>query len=146
MRAHILMGTRSPLTVMNGIQPSSAKRSSCSCRNQTRKGATSARAGELGIIPGSMGTRSYVVRGRGNPQSFASASHGAGRRMSRAQAKRSFTLDDLRRQTDGVECRKDGGVLDEAPKAYKKIEAVMAQQEDLVEIVAELKQVLCVKG
>ena len=112
----------------------------------TRKGAISARAGELGIIPGSMGTRSYVVRGRGNAQSFASASHGAGRRMSRGQAKRSFTLDDLRRQTEGVECRKDGGVIDEAPKAYKKIEAVMAQQEDLVEIVAELKQVLCVKG
>ena len=112
----------------------------------TRKGAISAREGELGIIPGSMGTRSYVVRGRGNPQSFASASHGAGRRMSRAQAKRSFTLEDLRRQTEGVECRKDGGVIDEAPKAYKKIEAIMAQQEDLVEIVAELKQVLCVKG
>jgi tRNA-splicing ligase RtcB len=112
----------------------------------TRKGAISARAGELGIIPGSMGTRSYVVRGLGNSQSFTSASHGAGRRMSRSQAKRAFTVEDLRRQTQGIECRKDSGVIDEAPKAYKKIEAVMAQQEELVEIVAELKQVLCVKG
>jgi tRNA-splicing ligase RtcB len=112
----------------------------------TRKGAIRAGAGELGIIPGSMGTRSFIVRGKGNPLSFESASHGAGRRMSRGQAKKSFTLSDLARQTAGVECRKDRGVLDEAPKAYKDIERVMAQQEDLVEIVAELKQVLCVKG
>jgi tRNA-splicing ligase RtcB len=112
----------------------------------TRKGAIRAGLGELGIIPGSMGTRSFIVRGKGNPLSFESASHGAGRRMSRGQAKKSFTLADLERQTAGVECRKDRGVLDEAPKAYKDIEQVMAQQEDLVEVVAELKQVLCVKG
>ncbi|HET7542033.1 MAG TPA: RtcB family protein [Polyangiaceae bacterium] len=112
----------------------------------TRKGAIRAGLGELGIIPGSMGTKSFIVRGRGNPLSFESASHGAGRRMSRAQAKRSFNVADLERQTRGVECRKDRGVVDEAPKAYKDIEQVMAQQADLVEIVAELKQVLCVKG
>jgi tRNA-splicing ligase RtcB len=112
----------------------------------TRKGAIRAGAGELGIIPGSMGTKSFIVRGLGNPLSFESASHGAGRRMSRTEAKSSFTLADFVRQTEGVECRKDSGVIDEAPKAYKKIEDVMAQQSDLVEIVAELKQVLCVKG
>ena len=112
----------------------------------TRKGAIRAGLGQLGIIPGSMGTKSYIVRGKGNPASFESASHGAGRRMSRSQAKRSFSVSDLERQTAGVECRKDAGVVDEAPKAYKNIEQVMAQQADLVEIVAELKQVLCVKG
>ncbi len=112
----------------------------------TRKGAIRAGLGELGIIPGSMGAKSFIVRGKGNALSFESASHGAGRRMSRAQAKRSFNLADLERQTRGVECRKDRGVIDEAPKAYKEIEQVMAQQADLVEIVAELKQVLCVKG
>jgi len=112
----------------------------------TRKGAISARAGEMGIIPGSMGTRSYIVRGLGNPDSFNSASHGAGRRMSRGTAKRTFTLDDLAAQTAGVECRKDGGVLDETPGAYKDIDQVMANQRDLVEIVTALKQVLCVKG
>jgi len=112
----------------------------------TRKGAISARLGQLGIIPGSMGTRSYIVRGKGNPESFESASHGAGRRMSRGQAKRTFTLEDLAAQTAGVECRKDAGVLDEIPGAYKEIETVMRQQADLVEIVAELQQILCVKG
>lgn len=112
----------------------------------TRKGAIRAGQGELGIIPGSMGARSFIVRGKGSPWSFESASHGAGRRMSRGQARKTLTLADLRRQTQGVECRKDAGVLDEAPSAYKKIEAVMAQQDDLVEIVTELKQVLCVKG
>ena len=112
----------------------------------TRKGAIRAGRGELGIIPGSMGTKSFIVRGKGNPLSFESASHGAGRRMSRTQAKQSFNVSDLERQTEGVECRKDRGVIDEAPKAYKNIEQVMAQQADLVEIVAELKQVLCVKG
>jgi tRNA-splicing ligase RtcB len=112
----------------------------------TRKGAIRAGAGELGIIPGSMGTKSFIVRGKGNPLSFESASHGAGRRMSRGQAKKSFTLRDLERQTEGVECRKDAGVLDEAPKAYKNIDRVMEQQDDLVEIVHELKQVVCVKG
>jgi tRNA-splicing ligase RtcB len=112
----------------------------------TRKGAIRAGSGELGIIPGSMGAKSFIVRGRGNPLSFESASHGAGRRMSRTQAKQSFTVADLRRQTEGVDCRKDRGVIDEAPKAYKSIDRVMEQQSDLVEIVAELKQVVCVKG
>ncbi|MFT3695390.1 MAG: RtcB family protein [Kofleriaceae bacterium] len=112
----------------------------------TRKGAIRAGAGDLGIIPGSMGTRSYIVRGLGNPQSFESASHGAGRRMSRAAAKRKFTVEDLKAQTAGVECRKDQAVVDEIPGAYKDIDRVMEQQRDLVEVVAELKQVLCVKG
>lgn len=112
----------------------------------TRKGAISAREGELGIIPGSMGTRSYIVRGLGNPEAYHSASHGAGRRMSRGKAKRTFTIDDLRAQTEGIECRKDRGVLDEIPGAYKDIDEVMRNQRDLVEIVAELRQVMCVKG
>lgn len=112
----------------------------------TRKGAIRAGAGERGIIPGSMGARSYIVRGKGNPLSFESASHGAGRRMSRTQARRAFSVADLARQTRGVECRKDAGVIDEAPKAYKNIERVMDQQSDLVEIEHELKQLLCVKG
>ena len=112
----------------------------------TRKGAIRARAGELGIIPGSMGARSYIVRGKGNPASFCSCSHGAGRRMSRAQAKKAFSVDDLRRQTQGVECRKDAGVLDEIPGAYKDIDTVMANQGDLVEVVRTLKQLVCVKG
>lgn len=112
----------------------------------TRKGAISADKGQLGIIPGSMGTRSYVVRGLGHEQALKSASHGAGRRMSRGEAKRSFTLQDLEEQTKGVECRKDVGVLDEIPGAYKPIEKVMEQQKELVEVVAELRQVLCVKG
>ncbi|HEY3494605.1 MAG TPA: RtcB family protein [Polyangiaceae bacterium] len=112
----------------------------------TRKGAIRAGAGELGIIPGSMGTKSYIVRGKGNPLSFESASHGAGRRMSRSQAKKAYSLADLARQTQGVECRKDAGVIDEAPKAYKDIDHVMEQQSDLVEIAAELKQVICIKG
>jgi tRNA-splicing ligase RtcB len=112
----------------------------------TRKGAIRAGKGDLGIIPGSMGTRSYVVRGLGNPQSFESASHGAGRRMSRGEAKRRFSVKDLQEQTKGVECRKDLGVVDEIPAAYKPIEQVMENQKDLVEVVAELRQVLCVKG
>jgi len=112
----------------------------------TRKGAISAREGEFGIIPGSMGTSSFIVRGLGNPESFCSASHGAGRKMSRGQAKRSFTIDDLAAQTHGVECRKDAAVLDEIPGAYKPIESVIQQQEDLVKIVTQLRQVLCVKG
>jgi len=112
----------------------------------TRKGAVSAAAGELGIIPGSMGAKSYIVRGKGNPASYASCSHGAGRRMSRSAAKRQFSLVDLAEQTRGVECRKDAGVIDEIPRAYKDIDAVMAAQTDLVEVVATLKQVMCVKG
>jgi tRNA-splicing ligase RtcB len=112
----------------------------------TRKGAIRAGRGELGIIPGSMGTKSYIVRGLGNPASFESASHGAGRRMSRTEARKRFNVKDLEQQTEGVECRKDPGVIDEAPKAYKNIDRVMAQQQDLVEIIAELKQIVCVKG
>ena len=112
----------------------------------TRKGAIRAGGGELGIIPGSMGTGSYIVRGLGNDAAFNSASHGAGRRMSRSQARKQFTVEDLKAQTKGVECRKDPGVVDEIPGAYKDIRSVMARQTDLVEIVAELKQVVCVKG
>lgn len=112
----------------------------------TRKGAVSAKVGQLGIIPGSMGARSYIVRGKGNPDSFESCSHGAGRAMSRGEAKRRFTLDDHRLATEGVECRKDKDVIDETPAAYKNIDAVMEAQRDLVEVVHTLKQVVCVKG
>jgi tRNA-splicing ligase RtcB len=112
----------------------------------TRKGAINAEKGRLGIIPGSMGARSFIVEGLGNPESFNSASHGAGRKMSRGKAKKTFTVADLEAQTAGVECRKDKDVLDEIPGAYKDIEQVMANQRDLVRVVAELKQVLCVKG
>ena len=112
----------------------------------TRKGAIRAGRGELGLIPGSMGAGSYVVRGLGNPESYQSAAHGAGRRMSRNAARKRFTAADLAAQTVGVECRKDAGVVDEIPAAYKDIDQVMAAQRDLVEVVAELRQVLCVKG
>lgn len=112
----------------------------------TRKGAVRADAGRLGIIPGSMGARSFIVAGKGNADAYCSCSHGAGRRMSRGEAKRSFDLGELARQTQGVECRKDDGVLDEIPAAYKDIEAVMAAQADLVDVRHRLKQVLCVKG
>jgi len=112
----------------------------------TRKGAVRAQVADYGIIPGSMGARSYIVKGKGNPESYCSCSHGAGRLMSRHRAKKEFTLDDLIQQTQGVECRKDTGVIDEIPAAYKPIEAVMASQSDLVEVVASLKQVVCVKG
>ncbi len=112
----------------------------------TRKGAVSARNGQLGIIPGSMGAKSFIVAGRGAEASYQSCSHGAGRRLSRGRAKRELTLADHEAATAGVECRKDAGVLDESPAAYKDIEAVMAAQGDLVEIVATLKQVVCVKG
>ncbi|MEU5099838.1 RtcB family protein [Streptomyces sp. NPDC020996] len=112
----------------------------------TRKGAIRAGSGEYGIIPGSMGTGSYIVKGLGNEKAFNSASHGAGRRMSRNAAKRRFSAKDLEEQTRGVECRKDSGVVDEIPAAYKPIEQVIEQQRDLVEVVAKLKQVVCVKG
>ncbi|MCB4756545.1 MAG: RtcB family protein [Elusimicrobia bacterium] len=112
----------------------------------TRKGAVSAKAGEWGIIPGSMGAKSFIVVGRGNPDSFNSCSHGAGRRMSRTQAKKVFSVKDLEEQTLGVECRKDQGVLDEIPSAYKDIDQVIKNQADLVDVKATLKQVLCVKG
>jgi len=112
----------------------------------TRKGAVRARAGDMGIIPGSMGARSYIVRGKGNPESFMSCSHGAGRAMSRAEAKKRFTVADHVKATAGVECRKDADVIDETPMAYKSIDAVMEAQKDLVEIVHTLRQVVCVKG
>ena len=112
----------------------------------TRKGAVRAGAGELGIIPGSMGARSHIVRGKGNPASFESCSHGAGRAMSRKAAKERFTVADHERATAGIECRKDESVLDETPGAYKNIDAVMAAQAELVEIVHTLRQVLCCKG
>ena len=112
----------------------------------TRKGAVRAREGDLGIIPGSMGARSYIVRGKGNPESFHSCSHGAGRAMSRAEAKRRFTVADHAQATAGIECRKDRDVIDETPGAYKSIDAVMEAQRDLVEIVHTLRQVVCVKG
>ena len=112
----------------------------------TRKGAIRAGSGDLGIIPGSMATGSYIVRGLGNEQSYNSASHGAGRRMSRSEAKRTFTTDDLAQQTAGVECRKDAGVIDEIPGAYKDVDQVIRDQESLVSVVARLKTLLCVKG
>ena len=112
----------------------------------TRKGAVRARAGDMGIIPGSMGARSYIVRGKGNADSFHSCAHGAGRAMSRTEAKKRFTLDDHAKATEGVECRKDADVIDETPGAYKNIDDVMAAQTDLVEVVHTLGQVVCVKG
>ncbi|MNJ62020.1 RNA-splicing ligase RtcB [compost metagenome] len=112
----------------------------------TRKGAVSAQTGQMGIIPGSMGAKSFIVRGLGNPESFCSCSHGAGRVMSRTKAKQQFTLQDQVRATAHVECRKDKDVIDEIPMAYKDIDAVMQAQRDLVEVVHTLRQVVCVKG
>jgi tRNA-splicing ligase RtcB len=112
----------------------------------TRKGAVRARVGDLGIIPGSMGAKSFIVRGLGNSESFCSCSHGAGRIMSRTEAQATFTVEDHIRDTVGVECRKDEGVIDETPRAYKDIDAVMSAQSDLVEILYTLKQIVCVKG
>jgi tRNA-splicing ligase RtcB len=112
----------------------------------TRKGAVRAREGDMGIIPGSMGARSYVVRSKGNLESFMSCSHGAGRAMSRGEAKRCFTVADHIQATDGVECRKDADVIDETPMAYESIDAVMEAQKDLVDIAHTLRQVVCVKG
>ncbi|HEX6591422.1 MAG TPA: RtcB family protein [Moraxellaceae bacterium] len=112
----------------------------------TRKGAISAQEGQLGIIPGSMGTRSYIVRGKGNTESFCSCSHGAGRRMSRMEAKRRYSTQDMVEQTQGIECRKDSGVVDEIPAAYKDIDTVMENQSDLVEVVHTLRQIVCIKG
>lgn len=112
----------------------------------TRKGAVAAFKGEKGIIPGSMGQKSYIVVGKGNRESYCSCSHGAGRVMSRTKAKATFTVDDLTKQTEGVECRKDERIIDEIPSAYKDIDAVMEHQKDLVDVVATLKAVLCIKG
>jgi tRNA-splicing ligase RtcB len=145
---------------LKGIPPFQASESAVNCHHNyvarehhygkdvfvTRKGAVRAGQGELGIIPGNMGARSYIVRGKGNPESFESCSHGAGRVMSRTAAKQRFTLEDHARATEGVECRKDRDVIDETPAAYKNIDAVMAAQSDLVEVVHTLKQVVCVKG
>lgn len=143
-----------------GIRPFEARLEAVNCHHNyvsrerhygksvwvTRKGAVRAGVDELGIIPGSMGTRSYIVRGKGNRESFCSCSHGAGRAMSRTEAKRVFSVEDHRKATEGIECRKDEGVLDETPGAYKDIDAVMAAQADLVEVVHTLRQVVCVKG
>lgn len=112
----------------------------------TRKGAIRARVGDMGIIPGSMGTKSYIVEGLSNPESFNSCSHGAGRRMSRSEAKRRFTMDDLIEQTKGIECRKDSGVIDEIPGAYKDIDTVISNSSDLIKVRAVLHQILCIKG
>ena len=112
----------------------------------TRKGAVSAREGQFGIIPGSMGAKSFIVRGLGNAESFCSCSHGAGRVMSRTEAKKRITLGEHRAATAHVECRKDADVIDESPAAYKPIDQVMAAQRDLVEIMHTLRQVVCVKG
>ncbi|GIW21540.1 MAG: RNA-splicing ligase RtcB [Candidatus Sericytochromatia bacterium] len=112
----------------------------------TRKGAIKADKGDIGIIPGSMGTKSYIVVGKGNLDSFHSCSHGAGRKLSRNKARKIFTIEDLKKQTKGVECRKDKGVLDEIPSAYKDIDKVINEQKDLIEVKAVLKQILCVKG
>lgn len=112
----------------------------------TRKGAVRAQRGDWGIIPGSMGARSYIVRGLGNDESFHSCSHGAGRAMSRNEAKRRFTTADHAKATEGIECRKDNDVIDETPMAYKPIEDVMQAQSDLVEVAHTLRQVVCVKG
>ncbi|HXH32225.1 MAG TPA: RtcB family protein [Bacteriovoracaceae bacterium] len=112
----------------------------------TRKGAVSAKKDEFGIIPGSMGTKSYIVKGKGNPDSFESCSHGAGRKMSRTAARAAFTESDLVKQTEGIECRKDNGVVDEIPSAYKDIDEVMENQKDLVDPIFTLRQLICVKG
>lgn len=112
----------------------------------TRKGAVRARTGDFGIIPGSMGARSFIVKGKGSEESFCSCSHGAGRKMSRTKARANFTKEDLVKATEGIECRKDEGVIDEIPQAYKDIQEVIENQSDLVEVVAELKQIMCVKG
>jgi tRNA-splicing ligase RtcB len=155
MMAHVLDAVRSQIA-----KPFDAECEAVNCHHNyvrrehhfgenvlvTRKGAVRAAKGVMGIIPGSMGAKSFIVRGLGNPESFDSCSHGAGRVMSRTEAKKLVTLDEHLADTAGVECRKDAGVIDETPKAYKPIEAVMAAQADLVEIVHTLKQVVCVKG
>jgi len=112
----------------------------------TRKGAVRAGKDDLGIIPGSMGAKSFIVRGKGNAESFESCSHGAGRAMSRGEAKRRFTVEDHVKATEGIECRKDADVIDETPAAYKSIDAVMQAQADLVDVVHTLRQIVCVKG
>ena len=112
----------------------------------TRKGAIRARKGEMGIIPGTMGGKSFIIEGLGEPSSFESASHGAGRRMSRSKAKKTFTTDDIKEQLAGIECRRDRGILDELPAAYKDVEQVMRYQEDLVRPIVTLQEILSIKG
>lgn len=159
-RAVMLESTLAALRQTPGIRAFKADKHAVNCHHNyvererhfgedvliTRKGAVRAGKDELGIIPGSMGAKSFIVRGKGNPDSFESCSHGAGRVLSRTQAKKQFTLDDHAKATEGVECRKDSGVIDETPAAYKPIESVMAAQADLVEVVHTLRQVVCVKG
>lgn len=159
-RELMLQAVVAALAGVEGIRPFSGDGVAVSCHHNyvarerhygedvwvTRKGAVRAGLGELGIIPGSMGARSYIVRGKGNPESFESCSHGAGRAMSRAAARERFTVADHAEATAGIECRKDAGVIDETPMAYKPIDAVMHAQRDLVEVVHELRQVVCVKG
>ena len=159
-RELMMAATLGALSKTKGIPPFTATDEAVDCHHNyvarethfgeevlvTRKGAVRAGRGELGIIPGSMGARSFIVRGRGNPESFMSCSHGAGRSLSRTEAKRRFTVADHEAATAGVECRKDAGVIDETPAAYKSIESVMAAQSDLVEVVHTLRQVVCVKG
>jgi tRNA-splicing ligase RtcB len=154
MMARVLMALRAHL------KPFTTAKSAVNCHHNyvvkerhfgadvyvTRKGAVRAGEGELGIIPGSMGAKSFIVRGKGNEASFHTCSHGAGRKMSRTAAKERFTVEDHIRDTAHVECRKDAGVIDETPRAYKDIDSVMSAQSDLVEIVHTLKQVVCVKG
>ncbi len=159
-RAIMMEAALAALAGAKGIPPFSIEAAAVNCHHNyvarethfgeevfvTRKGAVRAGAGELGIIPGSMGARSYIVRGKGNADSLSSCSHGAGRVHSRTKARALYTLDDHARATAGIECRKDEGVLDETPAAYKPIDQVMKAQEDLVEVVRELRQVVCVKG
>jgi tRNA-splicing ligase RtcB len=159
-RRPMMNAVREAVRSLAGIPPFQAMQQAVNCHHNyvarehhygrdvflTRKGAVRARAGDLGIIPGSMGARSYIVRGKGNPESFHSCSHGAGRAMSRTAAKQRFTLADHAAATAGIECRKDQDVIDETPGAYKSIDVVMAAQADLVEVVHTLRQVVCVKG
>jgi tRNA-splicing ligase RtcB len=159
-RALMMRAALAALRAVPGLPPFEAGAEAVNCHHNyvarehhygkdvyvTRKGAVRARAGDLGVIPGSMGARSFVVRGRGHAESFHSCSHGAGRAMSRAAARRAFTVEDHAAATAGVECRKDADVIDETPMAYKSIDAVMRAQHDLVEVVHTLRQVVCVKG
>jgi tRNA-splicing ligase RtcB len=159
-RTLMMSAVSSALRKHRGLRPFTAESTAVNCHHNyvarehhygedvwvTRKGAVRAGAGELGIIPGSMGAKSYIVRGKGNPESFCSCSHGAGRKMSRTEAKQRFTVEDHVAATAGIECRKDAAVIDETPGAYKNIDAVMAAQSDLVEVVHTLRQVVCVKG
>ena len=155
-----MAATLDALKSAKGIKPFTVEKEAVNCHHNyvsrevhrgdevwvTRKGAVSAKLGQLGIIPGSMGAKSYIVCGKGNPESFHSCSHGAGRAMSRGEARRRFTRADHALATQSVECRKDSAVIDETPAAYKDIDTVMAAQKDLVDIVHTLRQVVCVKG